>query len=119
VNLPGATVLVVDDDASIRLLCRINLELEGWLVREAATLAAARECLAAGDVRAVLLDVHLSDGSGTAFLEEVRHEYPGVRVALLTGTVDTPALDGVAADAVIPKPFTLDALVGTVRGLAG
>jgi DNA-binding NtrC family response regulator len=35
-------VLVVDDDASLRLLCRVNLELDGFDVREAATLDEAR-----------------------------------------------------------------------------
>ena len=37
----GRTVLVVDDDASIRFLCRVNLELDGWVVRDAATLDGA------------------------------------------------------------------------------
>ena len=119
VNPTGDTVLVVDDDASIRLLCRINLELEGWQVREAGTLAEARKGLDAGDVRAVLLDVHLSDGSGIGFLEEIRRDHPGARVALLTGTVDTPTLDGVSPDALIPKPFTLEQLLGAMRDLAG
>ena len=31
------TVLVVDDEAAIRLLCRVNLEMEGFTVVEAAT----------------------------------------------------------------------------------
>ena len=118
-NAPSGTVLVVDDDPSIRLLCRINLELEGFDVREADSAAQAREALAAGDLRAVLLDVHLGDESGVAFLDEIRRDHPDVRVALLTGTVDTPTLDGVTPDAVIPKPFTLDELLETVRAIAG
>ena len=36
------TVLVVDDERSLRLLCRVNLELEGHVVHEAGTLAEAR-----------------------------------------------------------------------------
>ena len=50
---PGHTVLVVDDDASIRLLCRLNLELDGWHVLEAGTLPLAREQLDAEDIRDV------------------------------------------------------------------
>ena len=116
---PSGSVLVVDDDRAIRLLCRVNLELEGWRVREAASLAEAREAFATGDVKAVLLDVHLTDGSGIAFLEEIRRDHPDARVALLTGTVDSPSLDGLTPDALIPKPFTLDELVGTIRSLGG
>ena len=112
-------VLVVDDDASIRLLCRINLELEGWSVREAATLAEAREQLADGAVAAVLLDVHIGSESGVSFVEELRRDHPDTAVAMLTGTADTSAVEGVAVDAVISKPFTLEQLAGTVRTLVG
>jgi DNA-binding response OmpR family regulator len=117
---PAHYVLVVDDDASIRLLCRINLELEGWNVREAATLGEAREQLADRAVDVVLLDVHVGLDSGVEFLEELRRDYPGTPVAMLTGSVDTPAtLEGIGVDAVIAKPFTLEQLSETVRTLAG
>jgi DNA-binding response OmpR family regulator len=115
---PAQYVLVVDDDASIRLLCRINLELEGWTVREAATIDGARGELARSPVDVVLLDVHVGRESGLDFLEEVRAQHPAVPVVLLTGSIGTDKLRGVAADAVIAKPFTLGELTGTVRRLA-
>jgi DNA-binding NtrC family response regulator len=116
---PGQNVLVVDDDASIRLLCRINLELEGWSVREASTLADARAQLADGEVSAVLLDAHVGTDSGVEFLQELHGEHPGTRVAMVTGAADLPEVEGVAVDAVIAKPFTLDELTSTVRTLVG
>jgi DNA-binding response OmpR family regulator len=119
VNPPGETVLVVDDDASIRLLCRVNLELEGFEVREAGSVGEARARLATGDVHTVLLDVHLGNESGVALLEEIRRDHPSARVALLTGSVRVPPGGGASVDAVIPKPFTLEELVGTMRSLAG
>jgi DNA-binding response OmpR family regulator len=112
-------VLVVDDDASIRLLCRINLELEGWGVREAATLAEAREQLADHAVAVVLLDVHVGYDSGLEFLEELRRDHPATPVAMLTGSADTPTIEGLGVDAVIAKPFTLERLAETVGALAG
>jgi DNA-binding response OmpR family regulator len=116
---PAHYVLVIDDDASIRLLCRINLELEGWSVREAATLDEARDELADGAVDVVLLDVHVGADSGIEFLEELRRDYPETPVAMLTGSVETPAaVDGVGADAIVAKPFTLEQLSETVRTLA-
>lgn len=118
VESPSHTVLVVDDDASIRFLCRVNLELEGWAVREAATLAQARVELEEGEIDIALLDVHVGGDSGVDFLAEVRARYPGLPVAMLTGSVGSPTLAGVETDAVIPKPFTLDQLTETVRTLA-
>jgi DNA-binding NtrC family response regulator len=111
-------VLVVDDDASIRLLCRLNLELEGWTVREAATLGEAREQLADGAVHVVLLDVHVGPEDGAAFLDEIRAAHPEARVALLTGALGERAREGSRPDRVIVKPFTLDELSETVADLA-
>lgn len=111
--------MVVDDDASIRFLCRVNLELDGWRVRDAATLDSARRQLADGAVDVVLLDVHVGIDSGVDFLDEVRRDHPGTPVAMLTGSVGSPTLDGVTPDGIVAKPFTLDELVGTVQKLAG
>jgi DNA-binding NtrC family response regulator len=118
-STPSRTILVVDDDASIRLLCRVNLELEGWSVREAGSVAHARAELADGTVDVALLDARLGDDDGVALLEEIRREYPRTKVAMLTGSAGTHALDGAAPDGVIGKPFGLDELTGTVRALAG
>jgi DNA-binding NtrC family response regulator len=118
VDPPSHTVLVVDNDPSIRFLCRVNLELDGWVVREAGTLDLARGELLEGDVGVVLLDVHIGAESGIEYLDELRRDYPNVSVALLTGSVGTPSLEGAAPDAVLAKPFTPEQLGETVRRLA-
>jgi DNA-binding response OmpR family regulator len=118
VDSPSHTVLVVDDDPSIRFLCRVNLELDGWAVREAGTLDEARGELLEGHVGVVLLDVHVGTQSGIDYLNELRRDHPGVSVAMLTGSVGTPKLEGTRPDAVLPKPFTLEQLAETVRRLA-
>ena len=114
---PSHTVLVVDDDAAIRFLCRVNLELDGWAVREAAAIQQARETMAATPVDIVLLDVHVGVDSGLDFIAELRERNPGVPVVLLTGSVGSPELDGIDVDGVISKPFTLDQLTGTLGRL--
>jgi DNA-binding response OmpR family regulator len=114
VDSPSHTVLVVDDDASIRLLCRLNLELDGWRVLEAAALSEARRHLEEDQVHVVVLDVHVGSGNGIEFLHELRRERPELKVAMLTGS---DRLEGVDSDAVIPKPFTIEQLTGTVAGL--
>jgi DNA-binding response OmpR family regulator len=113
-----AGVLIVDDAESIRLLCRVNLELEGHRVIEAATLEAARAALAEHPVDVLLLDVHVGPHDGREFLAEVRAAHPGVRVALLTGSSDLDSVRDAGPDAVISKPFELDDLRAVVAGLA-
>jgi len=82
----GKTILVVDDEPSIRLLCRVNLELEGYRVLDAATLAEARAHLETAEVDAVLLDVHVGSERGYELLRELRDAEHGASIALLTGS---------------------------------
>jgi DNA-binding response OmpR family regulator len=109
-------VLIVDDDASIRLLCRVNLEFEGFDVLEAATLTEAWAHLEAEAVAVVLLDLHVGRDDGYSLLHKVREQGLDVRIALLSGSVER--VDSSLADAVMSKPFTLDTLTGTVHALA-
>jgi DNA-binding response OmpR family regulator len=118
VDSPSNTVLVDDDDGGIRFLCRVNLELDGWTVREAATVAEARAAVAEAEVAVILLDVHLGSESSLDFLAELRADYPHLPVAMLTGSVGTPTLDGIHVDAVIAKPFRPEELTAKVRSLA-
>lgn len=110
-----ARVLVVDDDASLRLLCRVNLELDGFAVREAATVDEAEAAVAAERPDVVLLDVHLGGERTDDFLARLRAA--GIPVALVTGSVDIDEYRE-TADAVIPKPFDPPVLVETARRLA-
>ena len=111
------TVLVVEDDPSLRLLCRVNLEVEGFTVLEADRLAPARKHLAADSVAAVLLDMHLGDEDGRDLLRELREKWPAVGVALLTGSAEVDPESRSLATAVLAKPFALEDLSATVRKL--
>ena len=113
----GKTILVVDDEPSIRLLCRVNLELDGLRVLEAATLGEARTLLETEDVEAMLLDVHVAGERGSTLLYELRDAEQPVAVAFLTGSETLGASELAAADAVLRKPFALEALTTTVRHL--
>jgi len=110
----GPTVLILDDDESLRLLCRVNLELDGYRVLECGSLAQAREVLAAEQVDAMLLDVHLGDGDGRDLLLELGPGRP--HTAFFTGTEPGAALAGLA-EALIAKPFEIGELRSTVERL--
>jgi DNA-binding NtrC family response regulator len=115
--MPDAAIraLIVDDDPALRLLCRVNLELEGFSVREAATVAEAEAALAEERPDVVLLDVHLGGERTHALLDRMRGA--GIPVALVTGSVDIDDYRD-KADAVLGKPFVPETLVETARRLA-
>ena len=117
-GVTAATILVVEDDPSLRMLCRVNLELEGYRVVEASTIGKAEELLREETVDVVLLDLHVGDRHGLELMPLLRETYPRTRVCLLSGTseVDPPKTEGVGG--FIRKPFDLDVLSRTVRTLA-
>jgi DNA-binding NtrC family response regulator len=113
-----ARVLVVDDEPSIRFLCRVNLELDGHEVLEADSLDKVRAALAAEDVDVVVLDVHLHGERSDVLVAECHARRPPIPVLIVTGSADITE-DGLTdADAVLPKPFELHDLLRTVRDLA-
>ena len=115
----AVSVLVVDDEPSLRLLCRVNLELDGFSVLEAGTVGEARHTLDTRPIEVVILDVHVGAGDGRELLAELRARDSDTRVLMLTGTADIATSNLDAADKVMAKPFDPAELVSSVRELAG
>jgi DNA-binding NtrC family response regulator len=109
-------VLVVDDEPAIRLLCRVNLELDGYRVLEASSLGEARTQLAAGGIALVLLDMRIGNERGDSLLGELREL--GIPVVVVTGSAELDAEWASRANAVLGKPFAIDDLLDAVRTLA-
>lgn len=113
---PQGVVLVIDDEPAIRLLCRVNLELEGFHVLEATSLGEARAVLRETQVDAVLLDMRIGHERGDDMLDELHAR--GLPVIVVTGSAEVdPAWSGKAV-AVLGKPFEIDELLGIVKSLA-
>ena len=109
------TVLIVDDDQSLRLLCRVNLELDGYRVLEAENVGEAERALGGGEVDLVLLDVHVGTESGVELMRSLRARGGTPAVVLFTGSAQLDAETKAEADGVVPKPFRLEVLLSVVR----
>jgi two-component system phosphate regulon response regulator PhoB len=121
--MPGSakspTVLVVDDDPSLRLLCRVNLELDGFRVVEAQSIGEAEAALQSEPVDVMLLDVHVGQASGLDLLGSLHGLDRSPAVVLVTGSAEVDEETRSKADGVVVKPFQLEELRATVRRLAG
>jgi len=116
---PGQlAVLVADDDAALRLLCRVNLELDGYRVFEARNAAEVDDALRREAIAVLLLDVHLGEDDGMALAERLRATHPELPIALFTGSIDRRASWQDVADGFLAKPFRLEELAETVRRLS-
>jgi DNA-binding response OmpR family regulator len=109
----------VDDDPALRMLCRVNLELDGYEVIEAGSVDEAAERASEHDIDVVLLDIRMDEGLGNGLtLLDRLPEGNRPAVALLTGSVDLNKFERpVGVDAIISKPFALDELATVVRDL--
>ena len=116
-------VLVVDDEAVIRQLIAINLELEGFEVHQAVdgldALDKAREL----DPDVVTLDVMMPGLDGWATARRLRGDPATSRVKIVMITARTRPADvergqDAGADEYVTKPFDPDDVVAAVRRLA-
>jgi PAS domain S-box-containing protein len=118
------TVLVVDDEPSVRRAAREVLESAGYAVhvagdgREALDVIHARRA----ELSAVLLDVTMPELHGDELLAQLREALPKAIVVVMSG--HDPAeveqrFAGQRVEAFLPKPFRADALLAAVgRALA-
>ena len=113
-------MLVVDDDERLREFVRVNLEMEGYTVREAAS---ADEALAAIEDQApelVLLDVVMPGIDGWQMLQRMQERHGSIPVIMFSGKVD----DQLAAErrergarGFIGKPFDPQQLIERAKQL--
>ena len=84
-------------------------------MREAASLAQARDALVDERPDVVFLDVHLGPDSSDELLDELRAD--GIPVVLVTGTADAGDYRG-RANEVLAKPYEPEALIAAAKRLA-
>jgi DNA-binding response OmpR family regulator len=115
-------VLVIDDEAPIRLLCRVNLEAEGMSVLEASDGPSGLAAAASGTPDVILLDVMMPglDGWGVAEKLLESSETAHIPIIFLTARAEfrdrARGLDIGGVD-YITKPFNPVELAPLVRSL--
>lgn len=112
-------ILIVDDEADIRMQIAGILEDEGYSTREAGSGEAALEAVAARLPSLVILDVWLAGSAydGLQVLEILKRDHPALQVIMISGhgTFDM-AVNATKTGAYdfISKPFKTDVLLHTV-----
>jgi excisionase family DNA binding protein len=118
----GPVVLIVDDDERLREYVRVNLELEGYTVREAGSAADGMRALEEARPDLILLDVMMPQVDGWEMLQRVheRHGVGAIPVVMFSGKVDERAADEAeerGAQGFIGQPFDPHELVARTRQL--
>ena len=114
------TILLVEDEESVRLLLVETLEAEGYTVLAASGgEEALRVCeLHGGPIHLLLTDVVMPEMSGRQLVERLSEKCAGVRVLYMSGYTDNAIVrHGVLEPGVsfLQKPFTPAAVISKVR----
>ncbi len=114
------SILVVDDEGSIRTICRVNLETDGMTVNEAADGREALERVRRQQPELVLLDVMMPDVDGWHVAAELAadpatRDIPVVFLSARAAREDKARAQELGAVGYIVKPFDPVALGATVR----
>jgi two-component system KDP operon response regulator KdpE len=111
------TILVVEDDTSLRRSLEVTLKAAGYVVVGVGTMADARRMRAHYKPQAILLDLGLPDGDGLDLISAVRTDDLTPIVVLTardTESLKVRALDA-GADDYVTKPFGLEELLARLR----
>jgi CheY-like chemotaxis protein len=117
-------VLVVDDDADMRLTLKLALELAGYGVEVAAN---GREALArqrSSPAEVLITDIFMPDADGFEAIDAFRKHFPKTKIVVVSGGAQFSKRDYlpdaalIGADATLQKPFEIDTLLQTLRTLA-
>jgi PAS domain S-box-containing protein len=114
-----ATILVVEDEPAAARVLEIMLQRAGYAVAVAASLGEARLTLESVRPAAVLLDVHLPDGSGLDLAEELAIRTSPIPVVVLSGRGPAADLVGAPVAVWLMKPFAKEQLLRAVRRVLG
>jgi DNA-binding response OmpR family regulator len=118
-----AQVLIVEDEIPLRHIVARNLERRGHRVVEAEGVAEAEHALHARGQRSdlILLDVCLPDAAGWDVLRQI-HDEAADAPKVIVMTAVRPAqsrIDAFHPDAVLLKPFPIEALLRLVDRVLG
>src|SRR6201993_1578143 len=119
----GPLILLVDDDAQVREVVRINLEFEGYTVREAADANEGLTAIDEAKPDLVLLDVMMPHVDGWEMLRRMQERYGAgsIPVVMFSGKLEAQAEEQAAspgAAGFAGKPFDLQQLIDRTKQLA-
>jgi len=115
------TVLLVDDDSSVRLSISRVLGTEGLQVVAARGVKDALECIARNIPDLVVTDLCMAPLSGWDLIVYLESRFPALPIFVVTALPPVKSARGAGngADAFFQKPLNLDVLLAAIRNQLG
>ena len=112
------TILLVEDEAVLRNVCRMYLESKGYTVLEAGNAKEAMKICQSDDrpIHVLVTDIVMPGLGGLELAKSALELRPALSVVLVSGYTDRPlGREAISFAKFLQKPFSFDALARTVR----
>jgi two-component system cell cycle sensor histidine kinase/response regulator CckA len=111
------TILLVEDEESVRRFAAMALEAKGYRVLQAANGVEALKTLESSAVALVITDVIMPDMGGVALARRLRERTPAPPILFMSGHAESalPRRDDAGDEATLQKPFSPFELASKVR----
>jgi DNA-binding NtrC family response regulator len=118
----GKTILIADDELSVRRFLTRTLAGAGYEVLQAGGAAEAREAIRihGGSMALLIADIRMPGGNGLDLAVHLEATRPGTPVLFISGLIDSIAVESLLLRdplAILRKPFTAEEFLGRVRTL--
>ena len=116
-------LLVVDDDADMRLTLKLALELAGYEVDVAGNAREALELQRQQPADVLITDIFMPDADGFEAIDAFRKEFPATKIVVVSGGAQftkrdyLPDAELIGVDATLQKPFDVDTLLALLKGM--
>jgi YesN/AraC family two-component response regulator len=121
-----ARILVIDDEEMFRQMLRQMLEMDGYEVAEAAEGGQAIALFRKKPADLVITDIFMPDKEGIATIQEMKQEFPGLKIIAVSGGGNKcigfeylQFAEKVGADCTLSKPFERQEILDAIQSLLG
>ena len=117
-------ILVVDDDADMRLTLKLALEIAGYAVDVAGNAREALEVQRRQPADVLVTDIFMPDADGFEAIDAFRHQFPRTKIVVVSGGAQftkrdyLPDAELIGVDATLQKPFEMETLLKTLKSLS-
>ena len=114
-------LLVVDDDADMRLTLKLALELAGYAVDVAGNAREALELQRQQPADVLITDIFMPDADGFEAIDAFRKEFPATKIVVVSGGAQfskrdyLPDAELIGVEGTLQQPFDVDTLLGLLN----
>lgn len=120
-NSKNTNILIIEDEGDISLILNLMLKKQDIEIEHVTTIANAGIFLKEQKTDIVIIDNQLPDGFGMDYIENIKADYPTVKIIMITGNSNSTDKENAlqnGADVFLAKPFTKEQIQAAIESVS-